>query len=201
MARWAHSLTKLKAQLDDSAPNRDTASDGWIGDADHQNRASDHNPWVPPPVGGIVTAGDFDHDPANGADMNDFTEALRRSRDPRIKYVIWNKRMFSSYPTSGYDAWEWRPYTGPNLHTIHAHVSVQPTAYLYDLSKPWDIGKDWFDMATKEDLKDIVREVVREEIHDLAVGKTQKAYKRDDVNVKNVLDVLKKVLKRLEGKP
>lgn len=155
--RVANSLDKLLEQLNEIAPNRSTVSDGSIGDAAHATRDSDHNPWVPPPVGGVVTARDFTNDPAHGANMVAISEALREARDPRIKYVIWDHRMFSSYPASGYAAWEWRPYSGINPHDHHMHVSVQPTPYLYDSSKAWDIeGKDWFDMATKEELQNVV---------------------------------------------
>lgn len=138
--RWrvARCLETLLEQLNEMAPKRSKVSDGAIGDADHQNRASDHNPHCAAPDDPTVTARDFTHDPDNGADMNVITERLRKSQDKRIKYVIWNKRMFSSYPTSTHPAWTWRPYSGPNLHTVHAHVSVQCNASK-DSTEPWKI--------------------------------------------------------------
>jgi hypothetical protein len=118
--RVAYSLMTILAQVDEAAPNRSKAADGTIGDAAHSSRTSDHNP----DANGVVRARDITHDPANGADMHALTEALRLSRDPRIKYVIWNARMFSSYATSTFPAWAWRPYSGSNLHLKHAHLSV-----------------------------------------------------------------------------
>jgi hypothetical protein len=128
MARAAHSLNVLLGQLNTLAPNRNKATDGWIGDADHQNRNSDHNPWYPPPNGGIVTARDFTHDPThlNGQWVAD---TLVAHRDPRIKYIIWNRRIWT--PGAG-----WRNYTGPNPHTSHVHLSVVASP-ANDSTTPW----------------------------------------------------------------
>lgn len=140
--RVAKSLERLLSQVNLLAPNRSTVSDGSIGDASHQAPAtSDHNPHVKDGTVGVVTARDFTHDPMTGADMHLITEALRKSKDPRIKYVIWNERMFSSYATSTHSAWTWRPYSGTNLHTKHAHVSVQPLKNLYDSTRDWSVPK------------------------------------------------------------
>ena len=35
---------QLREQFDDSFPDRDRTSDGWIGDTRHAARKSDHNP-------------------------------------------------------------------------------------------------------------------------------------------------------------
>lgn len=115
--RVARSLDVLLGQLNTLAPRRNKASDGSIGDADHQNRTSDHNPWYPPPNGGIVTARDFTHDPTY-LNMQWVADTLVANRDPRIKYIIWNRRIWT--PGTG-----WRAYTGgPNPHTTHLHLSV-----------------------------------------------------------------------------
>lgn len=164
--RVAVSLDVLLAQINEAAPQRSKISDGSIGDADHANRSSDHNPHCGP---GVVTARDFTHDPENGADMNEIAEALRLSRDPRIKYVIWDKRMFSSYSGTGFNAWEWRPYNGVNLHTAHMHVSVNCGSH--DGSGQWSIGGDWFDMATKAELREVVQEEIQKAVKQLATGK------------------------------
>lgn len=52
------------------------------------------------------------------------SEELRHTRDGRIKYHIWNRRMFSSYAAHGYGAWMWRPYNGTNPHDRHTHTSM-----------------------------------------------------------------------------
>lgn len=135
--RVALALDTLLDEVNARAPKRSTASDGSIGDADHASRTSDHNPWVPPPNGGVVTARDITDDPANGHNATELAEFLRLSRDPRIKYVIDQGRMFSSYPTSTCPAWTWRSYSGVNAHLQHTHVSVQPTPSLYDSTRPW----------------------------------------------------------------
>lgn len=122
--RLAKSLGVLGGQVDQLAPNRSKRSDGTIGDTAHAARRSDHNP----DEQGIVRARDITHDPDKGADMRKVTEQLRISKDARIKYVIFDGRMFSSYSNSRRQAWEWGEYTGSNPHKSHAHISVVPTA-------------------------------------------------------------------------
>lgn len=124
--RVARSLDVLLGQINKAYPRRSTRSDGSIGDAAHASRKSDHNPWVKFPGSsiGIVTARDFTHDPDDGFDAHEFAEHLRKARDPRIKYVISNRRIFAG--NDGPRPWVWRPYKGPNPHTKHIHVSVRP---------------------------------------------------------------------------
>lgn len=149
MSRSVKSLVKLRAEIDAIAPNRSKASDGWIGDPAHASRRSDHNP----EPDGTVDARDFTHDPANGADMNDISEQIKD--DPRVSYIIWNERIYN--PSVGR---YWRPYGGSNPHTKHMHVSVLDA--LQDDESPW-LEEDWFSMATMEDLKTAIREVLDEE--------------------------------------
>lgn len=111
--RVAYSLNRLLDQLNTLAPSRNKASDGSIGDTNHQNRNSDHNPWYGP---GIVTARDFTHDPAK-LNMHGVADILTAHRDPRIKYIIWNRRIWNK--SEG-----WKAYTGSNPHTSHLHLSV-----------------------------------------------------------------------------
>jgi hypothetical protein len=112
--RVARSLDVLLGQLNALAPRRNKASDGSIGDADHQNRSSDHNPWYGP---GIVTARDFTHDPAGGLNCQTLANTLVGHRDPRIKYIIWSRQIWN--PSAG-----WQRYSGANPHTNHLHLSV-----------------------------------------------------------------------------
>jgi hypothetical protein len=135
--RTAQCLLKLRAQVNQLAPHRNTASDGTIGDAAHQTRTSDHNPWVRDGGVGVVTALDITHDPAHACDAGKIAEALRTSQDSRIKYIIWNRQIASAAPKNGRPAWAWRPYTGENPHTRHVHVSVQPQKALYDSADRW----------------------------------------------------------------
>ena len=137
--RIARTLLKLRAQVNALAPGRSKASDGAIGDAAHASRASDHNPWVIDGANGVVTAIDVTHSPDKGCDADKIAESLRASRDPRIKYMIWNKRIVSSYRQGATAAWTWRPYRGRNGHTKHVHVSVNPAKAQYDSEAEWAV--------------------------------------------------------------
>lgn len=138
--RVAKCLDQLLAQWNAAHPDRSKASDGSIGNEEHASRESDHNPWVDDPAStlNVVTARDFTHDPAHGADAGQLAEALKRHKDPRVKYVIWNWRIWSL----ARDAEGWRPYAGPNGHTKHCHVSCSYTKSLYDSTKPWQLDND-----------------------------------------------------------
>lgn len=113
----APALVRLRAEINALWPGRDKVSDGWIGDAAHNARKSDHNPDYS--SGGIVRAIDVDKD---NIPVESVVEQVRR--DPRVAYIIWNGRIWenpSAYPGRGY----WRAYTGANAHRQHFHVSVR----------------------------------------------------------------------------
>lgn len=111
---------QLRLQVDDSYPDRDRTSDGWIGDTRHSARPSDHNP----DATGIVRAIDVDRDLSGKAKpdlMPDLADQIRlcaKRGDKRISYVIFNGKIASSKK-----AWAWRPYDGINKHNHHCHVS------------------------------------------------------------------------------
>jgi hypothetical protein len=111
---------QLRLQVDDSYPDRDRTSDGWIGDTRHAARPSDHNP----DEQGIVRAIDIDRDLSGKAKpdlMPDLADQIRlcaRAGDKRISYIIFNGRICSSKK-----AWAWRTYDGANKHNHHCHVS------------------------------------------------------------------------------
>jgi hypothetical protein len=131
--RVAHSLAQLRRQIDALFPTRSRKSDGTVGDPSHQARNSDHNPWVQAGGMGIVTAMDITHDPACGCSGERIAEALRESRDSRIKYIIWNRRICSATVSP----WTWRPYTGANPHDHHVHLSVNASPEDYDAATEW----------------------------------------------------------------
>lgn len=85
-----------------------------MGDAAHQSRKSDHND------GNAV---DITNDPS-GCSGDIIAEAA--TRDPRTKYVIWNRRIWTG---------TWKPYTGANPHTSHVHISIRADAR--DDTRPW----------------------------------------------------------------
>lgn len=135
----ARSLDVLLAQINALAPGRDRSSDGSIGDTAHQGTTSDHNPEDKPGnEPDEVDARDFTHDPHHGADMGVISERLRLTRDRRIRYVIFNRRIFAGYPVPARAAWTWGQYSGDNPHTHHMHVSVNDVDD--DDTTPWRIG-------------------------------------------------------------
>jgi len=110
---------QLRLQIDDTYPDRDRASDGWIGNKAHQNNPSDHNP----DAKGIVRAIDIDRD-LSGKKKPDLmpylADQIRHAAksDKRIAYVIFAGKIAS--PRMG---WRWRKYSGINPHDHHCHVS------------------------------------------------------------------------------
>jgi hypothetical protein len=122
----------MRAEANRIAPDRSKASDGTIGDARHQLSTSDHNPRPPgdPP---LVRALDLTNDPAHGWDAHARVEQIRLRRDPRVKYLISNRRIAGPGTKAG--GWDWHPYTGANAHDKHAHTSVTDAGSL-DTS-PW----------------------------------------------------------------
>jgi hypothetical protein len=119
---------QLREQLDDSFPDRDRASDGWLADARHMRagKPSDHIPDE-----GWVRAIDIDAE-LFGAGvkpfiMSDLADQLRISckskAEKRISYIIFDSRIASPVLN-----WKWRKYTGANKHTHHMHVSFKKEA-------------------------------------------------------------------------
>ena len=112
---------QLREQFDDTYPDRDRRSDGWIGDLRHSARPSDHNP---DSQNGIVRAIDVDRDVHKSSKpdlMPDIADQLRlaaKKGEKRISYIIFNGRIASSRM-----GWRWRPYKGSNPHDHHCHVS------------------------------------------------------------------------------
>lgn len=112
---------QLREQFDDSYPDRDRTSDGWIADARHiAAGTSDH---IPDTTTGLVHAIDVDRDVSGKAKpdlMPDIVDQLRRlaKTDKRIKYIIFDGKICSAK-----SAWRWRAYSGINKHRHHCHIS------------------------------------------------------------------------------
>ena len=98
-------------------PDRRTTADGWIGDARHSTRKSDHNP----DDTGCVRAIDIDSrlDSSEGLSVY-LADQIRQcaKTDKRISYVIHNGMIASKILN-----FKWRPYRGFNKHVRHIHVS------------------------------------------------------------------------------
>jgi hypothetical protein len=110
---------QLRLQVDDSYPDRDKSSDGWIGDTSHKARRSDHNP----DAKGIVRAIDIDRDLSGKAKpdlmpyLADQIRVCAKRGDKRISYIIFAGRIASSRM-----GWRWRKYSGVNPHNTHCIV-------------------------------------------------------------------------------
>lgn len=135
------SLRALREDFDRRFPGRSKRSDGLIGDAAHQSRPSDHN------IGanGKIHAADITNDPpVCPVHVEVRKDDIRR--DPRMKYIISNAKMISSYPMGMYPAFAERPYSGSNAHRQHAHISIKSgRVYENDISS-------WYDRPQEEKL-------------------------------------------------
>ena len=116
---------QLREQFDDTFPDRDRTSDGWIADARHVAAGkSDHIPSIDSKT---VRAIDVDRDVSGKAKpdlMPDIADQIRlcaKAGDKRISYVIFNGRIASSRL-----GWRWRKYSGSNPHKHHCHISFTP---------------------------------------------------------------------------
>jgi hypothetical protein len=112
---------QLREQFDDTFPDRDRRSDGWIGNQAHQLTPSDHNPDAKT---GVVRAIDVDRDVSGSAKpdlMPYIANQIRlaaKGGDKRIAYCIFEGRIASSRM-----GWRWRKYKGSNPHSHHLHIS------------------------------------------------------------------------------
>ncbi len=175
--RVADSLEVLLAEVDHRWPDRDRSSDGSIGDASHQARPSSHNPTVIDDNGiGVVRARDFTN---KGIDVEWFVDhirALGKAGDPRLAggYVISKRRIASERKN-----WEWRPYTGPNPHDKHTHLSTSDDQANFDRIEPWGVfplapaqGEGFLQALTPEEQKDAYRILQKLEKDYLLTGKS-----------------------------
>lgn len=139
------SLTRLRSDYDELAPNRDKSSDGWIGDKAHQQTTSGHNPDDTPGV--EAERSDADTKPEVRAidvdvdlrlpDINMLKTIQKILASPedlkRLIYIIYNGVIWSKSRN-----WKSATYTGKNKHTQHAHYSGDP-AYDED-AREWSIA-------------------------------------------------------------
>jgi hypothetical protein len=143
-------LVQLRAEFNAIAPARAKGADGWIGDAAHQDRVSDHNP----DETGAVPIHDADHiDEVHAIDITtDLNESdltmekcvqfllgrcRRDSSDPRnearLRYIIFNRRIWEA------PGWGQQTYTGSDPHTGHAHFSAEYITSLEADTASWHL--------------------------------------------------------------
>lgn len=127
MARLVAGGVTLRNQINKRWPKRDKRSDGWLGDAAHKARASDHNA----DARGLVHALDIDadldpKDPGAAQRLANQIVAYAASGIPganRIKYVVFNDQIASgTYPTS---IWKWRGSGYGHMHHIHISFTTK----------------------------------------------------------------------------
>lgn len=123
----ARSLVQLRNEVNSIWPGRSKVSDGWIGDAAHSSRTSDHNPdWgLTGPRRGVVRALDV-----TTSGINPELLLKHTTNDSRVAYVIYNRRIYQH--SSG-----WQPYKGSNPHTNHIHISIRKTSTAETNTKLW----------------------------------------------------------------
>lgn len=138
--RVATCLNVLKDEIKTCWPNRDTRSDGALGDQAHASRKSDHNP----NAAGVVRARDFDEDDMDAPRVVEHLRLLGALGDRRLfptGYLIYERRITGAGSTKA--RWDsWRPYSGTNPHDKHFHVSCTQDAGSngYDSKASWGIA-------------------------------------------------------------
>lgn len=119
--------------------------DGTSASSSHATN-SDHYP----DDGGVVRAIDVG-ELIEGQGSTLFEE-LRASKDPRLKYVIHEAELFSSYVgPNGEPPWEPRPYRGGSEHLSHVHVSVWAAADTD--GSPWELRLETDTMTPDQEAK------------------------------------------------
>lgn len=151
--RRARSLDVLEAEIQAVHPGTTV----WdLGDQDHRERWSDHNPNAAGVVCAIDVLGNA------GLSLARFADTVVRTDPPALKYVIYNRRIW--HPGYG-----WSTYRGSNPHTSHVHVSVGRgpdgrSTGAYDDRSPWGIRED--DMPLSDQDKATVRRLWTWGAHD-----------------------------------
>lgn len=137
--RVVNSLNRLNEQIRAYAPRAvppATDVNAWGSIADNVHSvSSDHYPHYYAALGGtaVVCARDFPHAPGLGLDGHVVTEHMRQARDPRVQYIICDRRITGvSY------GWTWHTYTGDDPHDTHFHVSSVHSA-IADSTASWSL--------------------------------------------------------------
>ena len=127
MARLVAGGVTLRNQVNKRWVRRDKRSDGWLGDAAHKARVSDHNE----DSRGLVHALDIDadldpKDPGAAQRLANQIIAYAASGIPganRIKYVVFNDQIASG--TYANSMWKWRGSGYGHMHHIHVSFSTK----------------------------------------------------------------------------
>lgn len=104
-------LAQLDKQLKAEHPG---ITIGWIADQHHSSN-SEHQP---DPDGTVDALDPMLGPHYSWEDAHRDVNALVKSRDKRIWYIIWDGKIISSQV----NPWIWRTYTGTDKHTNHFHI-------------------------------------------------------------------------------
>ena len=122
-ARLAPSLKQLRTEVDVAWPMRSKRSDGWIGDAAHLARTSDHNP----DADGIVHALDITAEGINVRRL--VVDCIHHEA---VWYVISGGWLYSrTHDFVGV------PYHGRDPHVTHVHVNIRHSPEAEMSSRRW----------------------------------------------------------------
>jgi hypothetical protein len=157
--RLAKSLATLRTEVRARYPG----TTFWtIGDEDHQNGYSDHNP----NSRGVVCAADILDD--GGMDLDWFAEAVRTCGHPDLDYVIWRDQIADADRA-------WQDYGGAYHGHVHVSVGDGPDGRStggYDSTAPWGIEHTGGGSAPKPSR--IARPTLRPNDNEPEVGKLQR---------------------------
>jgi hypothetical protein len=148
MAGWVEvaCLVTLNNELWKIAPARDMGASGTIGDQAHAGKVSDHNP---DETGAVpihdadkineVHALDVDVDLRQpGLSMRMVVDHIwarcKSGAEKRLRYIIFDHQIAEAS-----NGWEWRPYTGTDPHTGHAHFSASYVTALEADTRSWTL--------------------------------------------------------------
>ena len=165
-------LDELFDEFDELFPERDTSSDGWIGDAAHADRTSDHNP----DESGAVPIHDADtKDEVHAIDVDDTVRGdgvtmedcvqlilsrCRSGAEDRLRYIIYERRIWEAE-----NDWDEEYYSGSNAHDQHAHFSAsydsddeadRSSWHLGDLMALSDADKSWISDQLAKYMGDVI---------------------------------------------
>lgn len=148
-------LVALRSEFNTEAPNRDKGSDGWIGDAAHQQEVSDHNP----DAQGRVLAVDIDSTGPWPIPFDDYVDFIilqcQNDLETRIEYIIRNRKIYQRK-----HGFEPEDYPGDDPHTGHAHFSAR-----HDHTGQNDEGT-WFMLSATD--KSFITTTIRTEVAKVA---------------------------------
>lgn len=180
-------LLQGKKEFDQVAPNRDRGADGTIGDPDHADRSSDHNPdetgktpQEDADSKNEVRALDIDctgpwPDGKGGQEGGWFDRKMKAiAAAQRVLWLstddkCWLQNIIWRGEIAGISSdWKWVKYNGSNQHFDHAHFSARAITSCENDTRPWGVLED---EMTKTEFMAWMTEWAKSEAGKVALGK------------------------------